>query len=345
METLFQFLSWISVPALHLKKINISLIGRLDRKVQSVPFNNPFSPSPITEACLERIPYPYLPISLVDVQKFHVYSYHSLEIYNILQQSRHLTEVVITPAPPSVSLNINPLAVACARLDHISLRQLSFVLTRENARQVTKIPVALDYLTLPALQKFHILTLKTELLPGILPGKLEPVEYSRIVNLLHRSECNLTEITFSVPVPVNNFLIPILKQSPALQNLDTFVDTEITGGVFRVLTLSEGNVPNLKTLRIEDVPCGRAMSGLLHEGDAFHEMVTSRLAADNRLERLRISLGTKWFHHRQFIPVAQNSRIRNLLKMKEEGLDVEFLLDRTDCLIEGDARHGLFGSM
>ncbi|PBK82271.1 hypothetical protein ARMGADRAFT_1038731 [Armillaria gallica] len=166
----------------------------------------------------------------------------------------------------------------------------------------------------------------------------------RIINLLHRSESDLTDLTFSVPVPVNSFLIPILRQSPALQKLNIFVDADTAGDVFRVLTLAERYVPNLKMLRIEDVPCRGAASGLLLEGDAFHEMVRSRFSGDSHLETLKLSLKTTWSPQELLIPIAWNSPLRDLVKMKEEWLDVQFLLDLKDCLLEGEAHTLFFGS-
>lgn len=145
--------------------------------------------------------------------------------------------------------------------------------------------MTLDYLTLPALQQFQILALQTEQLAAILLGALEPIEYSRIINLFRRSECGLTELTFSVPVPVDSFLLPILRQSPALQKSDIFVDAEIAGDVFRALTLVDGNVhvPNLKILRVMDVPCpgAPALCGLLQEADALQTIGKAQILQDN----------------------------------------------------------------
>ncbi len=307
--------------------------------------DNPFSSSPITEATLERIPYSYMPINVRMLQRFRVCSYDPAEIYSIFRNSQHLIEIVITTDAPPRFFNVERvLSITYPRVVHTSLRQLSFVLTWENARRVTKIPVTLDYITLPALQEFQILASQTQPLAGILPGTLEPIEYSRIINLLHRSESDLTDLTFSVPVPVNSFLIPILRQSPALQKLNIFVDADTAGDVFRVLTLAEGYVPNLKKLRIEDVPCRGAASGLLLEGDAFHAMVRSRFSGDSHLETLKLSLKTTWSPQELLIPITWNSPLRDLVMMKEEGLDVQFLLDLKDCLLEGEAHTLFFGS-
>lgn len=123
---------------------------------------------------------------------------------------------------------------------------------------------------------------------------------------------------------------------------------EIAGDVFRALILVDGNVhvPNLKILRVKDVPCrgAPALSGLLQKAGALHAMVLSCSGGSNLLETLSLSLEMTWFHNRRFIPVAANSHIRNLLKIKE-GLDVTFLLDTKDCLVEGNARTRLFGSL
>ncbi|PBK64930.1 hypothetical protein ARMSODRAFT_1022648 [Armillaria solidipes] len=247
-DMLSKFLTWVSLPAIRLKKINISLIGRL-QKILHVAYNNPFSSSPIMEATLQHVRYSYLPINMTSLRRFGLHSYDPLEVHTIFQYSQHLTEFIITPAGPPRPFNINSSAIIYPQVHHTSLRQFSFVLIRENTRQVAKI--LLDYLTLPALQQFQVLALQTEQLAAILPGDLEPVEYSRIINLFRRSECSLTELTFSVPVPVNSFLLPILRQSPALEQLDIFVNAEIAGDVFGALTLADGSA----CFQSEDTAC------------------------------------------------------------------------------------------
>ncbi|SJL18130.1 uncharacterized protein ARMOST_21702 [Armillaria ostoyae] len=166
----------------------------LGHKILPVAYNNPFSSSPITEATLQRVPYSYLPIDMSSLQRFGLYD--PLVVHNVFQYSQHLTEFIITPAGPPRLISINSSAIIYPQVHQPSLRQLSFVLTRENTRQATEIPLTLDYLTLPALQQFQILALQTEQLAAILPGALEPVEYSRIINLFRRSECSWTELTF-----------------------------------------------------------------------------------------------------------------------------------------------------
>ncbi|KAK0431021.1 hypothetical protein EV421DRAFT_1855572 [Armillaria borealis] len=345
-EALSELLSSISLPLIRLSTVNIAVSGEFEPPHHHrMADENPFSSSPITEATLHRIPYSYMPINVRMLQRFHVCSYDPAEIHSIFRNSQHLIEIVITTCPPPRFLNVEPsLRITYPSVVHTSLRQLSFVLTWENARRITKIPVTLDYITLPALNEFQILASQTQPLPGILPGTLEPIEYSRIINLIHRSGCDLTDLTFSIPVPVNSFLLPMLRQSPALERLDIFVDADTAGDVFRVLTLAEGKVPNLKKLRIADAPCRGAVSGLLLQGDAFHAMVRSRLSGDSHLKTLRLSLKTIWSRQDLLIPIARDSPLRDLVKMKEEGLDVEFLFNLEDCLLEGEAFNLFFGS-
>ncbi|KAK0482159.1 hypothetical protein EDD18DRAFT_1433468, partial [Armillaria luteobubalina] len=301
--------------------------------------DNPFSSSPIIEATLPCLPYSYLPINVRMLQRFSVCSYDPAEILSIFRNAPDLIEIVITMCPRSYYLDVEPPLITYPPVFHTSLRQLSFVITPENVDDVTKVPQTFDYITLPTLNEFQILTSSD----SVFPATLEHVEYSRIVNLLHRSECNLTDLTFSIPIPVTSFLIPVLRQFPALQKLDVFIDTHTAGDVFRALTLTEGRVPNLRKLRIEDAPYGG--SGLLLQGDALHAMVRSRLSGDCHLKTLQLSLKKTWSDHNDlFIPVARNSPFHDLFKMKEEGLDVEFLFNQEDCLVKGEASTLFFGS-
>ncbi|KAK0505604.1 hypothetical protein EDD18DRAFT_1098940 [Armillaria luteobubalina] len=242
-------------------------------------------------------------------------------------------------------INVQPLLpITYPPVFHTSLRQLSFFLTWENAHRATKVLQTVDYITLPALKEFQILTQKPP--DGLCPATLEPIDYSRIINLLHWSGCDLTDLTFSIQVPVEGFLIPVLRQSPALEKLDIFVDAPTAGDVFRALTLAEGHVLNLKMLHITDVPYQMAKSALLL-GDLFHTMLQSRLTGDSHLETLQLTLTVRLSqsHHRKVIPVAWDSPLRDLVKMKEEGLDVEFLFNLEDCLVEGEASTVFFGSL
>ncbi|KAK0431028.1 hypothetical protein EV421DRAFT_2041488 [Armillaria borealis] len=196
-DMLSKFLSWVSLQAIRLKQINISLIGRL-QKILPVAYNNPFSSSPITETTLQRVPYSYLPIDMASLQRFGLHSYDPLEVHTIIQHSQPLTEFIITLAGPPRPFNIN------------SSHQRSYTL-----KCITRLFDSSHLSLYGKIRQYQILALQTEQLAAILPGALEPVEYSRITNLFRRSECSLIELTFLVPVPVNSFLL-ILRQSPAL---------------------------------------------------------------------------------------------------------------------------------
>ncbi|KAK0207509.1 hypothetical protein IW262DRAFT_535094 [Armillaria fumosa] len=341
---LSELLSSISPPLIRLSVVKISVSGDYEPPHhRRIVDHNLFSSSPITEATLRRLPYSYVPLNVRMLRRFRLCSYDPAEIRSIFRNAPHLIEIVITMCPPPDYLNIEPpLPITYPPVFHTSLRQLSFFLTWENARRVTKVPLTLNYITLPALNELQILTSQTQP-DGRLPETLEPIEYSRIINLLHRSGCDLTDLTFSIPVPVNSFLIPVLRQSPALQKLDILVDVQTAGDVFLALTLAEGQVPNLRKLRIADSPYG--VSGLLLQGKVFHAMARSRLSGDSHLKTLQLSLRMAWSDHSNLlIPVAQSSPFRDLLKMKEEGLDVEFLFNLEDCLVEGKASTLFFGS-
>ncbi|KAK0482155.1 hypothetical protein EDD18DRAFT_1467847 [Armillaria luteobubalina] len=341
-----ELLSSISLPLTRLTTVNIAGCSEYGPPYhRCLGHDNPFSSSPIIEATLPHLPYSYLPINVRMLQRFHVCSYDPAEILSIFRNAQDLIEFVITMCASPRYINVQPpLPITYLPVFHTSLRQLSFFLTWENAHRVTRVPQTVDYITLPALKEFQILTQKAP--DGLLPATLEPIDYSRIVNLLHRSGCDLTDLTFSIQVPVEGFLIPVLRQSPALEKLDIFVDAPTAGDVFRALTLAEGHVPNLKKLRITDVPYQMAGSALLLEGDSFHTMLQSRLTGDSHLETLQLTLMLRLSrsHHRKVIPVAWDSPLRDLVKMKEEGLNVEFLFNLEDCLVEGEASTVFFGS-
>ncbi|PBK81093.1 hypothetical protein ARMGADRAFT_1091643 [Armillaria gallica] len=120
------------------------------------------------------------------------------------------------------------------------------------------------------------------------------MEEARLVDLFHRSDCNLISLTLSIPFAVDTFLIPILIQSRTLQYLDVKVDTQMAGGVFRSLS-SEAD-PG-------EIECGSTLGSL-----------------------------------RDSVP-----RFLDLLRLKEEGLEVSFQINDADCLL-GDMRNKFFGS-
>ncbi|KAK0467533.1 hypothetical protein IW261DRAFT_1574050 [Armillaria novae-zelandiae] len=281
------------------------------------------------------------------LQRFRVCSYDPTEIHSIFSNTQHLIEIAITMCLPPRHLNIvPPWPITYSPVVHTSLRQLSFVLTWEKNPRITKIPQTMNYITLPALNKLRLLTTQKQPSPEIFPTTMHSIEYSRIVNLLHRSRCHLTDLTISIPVPVDSFLNPVLRQCPALEKLDIFVHASTASGVFRVLNLTKGKVPNLKKLRVADAPYRGGGSALLLQGDAFLEMVQSRFGANSHLETLQLSLTLKmtWLQHKKLIPIARDSPLRDLVKMKEEGLNVELLFNLRDCLVEGEASTAFFGS-
>ncbi|KAK0505596.1 hypothetical protein EDD18DRAFT_1275158 [Armillaria luteobubalina] len=341
---LSELLSLISLPLIHLSVVKISVSGAYSPPHHGrITDPNLFSSSPITDATFDDFPYLILPINVRMLQRFRACFYNPDEIGSIFRNASDLIEIVITMCPRPRPRDVEPaLPIPYPSVSHTSLRQLSFVRTWENAEDVINVSQIFDYITLPTLKEFQILAWPRPI-DDEFPRWLEHVEYSRIVNLLHRSGCDLTDLRFSIPVPVQSFLIPVLRQSPALEKFDVFIDTDTAGDVFRALTLPEGQVPKLRKLRIEDTPYAKC--ALLQEGDAFHAMVRSRLGGDtnSHLKTLRLSL-TLLHPFGSLFPVAQDSPFRDLLKMKEEGLDVEFLFNMEECLVEGEASTVFFGS-
>ncbi|KAK0243594.1 hypothetical protein EDD85DRAFT_874920 [Armillaria nabsnona] len=343
-EELSDLLSLTSSAALRLTKISISLYGVDEPEINQAVLTNIFSSSPLTEAYLQHIPYSSMPINTTKLRKYHVYSYDPAELLTMLHQAHHLTEFVVTmaPAPRRFISNIPPVTYAHTHY-RTSLQRLSFVVTLQNTRGRSKIPLIFNSVSLPALQQFDILAQEDQPLFGIQLATFEPHEYSHIVDLFRRSECNLTIVTLAVPVSVQAFLVPILAQSPALQKLDICVNASIAGDAFKVLTLEQGTAQHLKELRIKEDPLRTAISGILEEADGLHLMVTSRSYGDSCLETLVLSLTSAWGDWRLASPVAKDSPLRDLFRMKEKGLHIELLLDRRDCLVDGEARVDFFG--
>lgn len=342
-EGLSELLPLASSPAIKLTTLRIRLSGVFQPEIDHAVLNKLFSSSPIREAHLQRIAYSNMPINMTELLKFHVYSYDSAELHSMLHRAQCLTEVVLTPAPPPRDFAANTPLLAYPHMRHISLQRLSFVVTMENIRGVNKVPLTFDYVSLPALRQFSILVQEEKPLFGILPRIFDPVEYSRLIDLFHRSKCNLTMLTFAVPIPVEAFLVPILAQSPALQKLDITVNPGVAGGTFRALDVEQGAAQHLKELCIKEVPIRRAKSGLLEEVHGLHAMVLSRSYGNSRLETLHLSLDTLWAVQWPVIPVAQDSPFRDLFTIKEKGMNVKFLLDGEDCLIDGATRVSFFG--
>lgn len=105
-------------------------------------------------------------------------------------------------------------------------------------------------------------------------------------------------------------------------------------------------VRNLKELCITEAPDSVARSCLLEEEDQFYAMVLSRSDGncDSRLEALILSLDSSWGNNQWLdIPLPTRSPFRNLLKIKEEAMDVKLLLDGKDYLVDEEARVTFFG--
>ncbi len=110
-----------------------------------------------------------------------------------------------------------------------------------------------------------------------------------------------------------------------------------------MLTLEQGTAQHLKELRIKEDPLRTAISGILKEADGLRLMVTSRSYGDSCLETLVLSLTSAWGDSLLTFPVAKDSPLRDLFRMKEKGLHIELLLDRKDCLVDSEARVDFFG--
>ncbi|PBK69174.1 hypothetical protein ARMSODRAFT_1085040 [Armillaria solidipes] len=341
-QGLSELLSLASSPAIKLTSLRICVFGVFQPEINHPVLNNLFSSSPIREAQLECVTFSNMPINMTELLKFHMYSYDPAELRSMLHRAQHLTELAITPAPPPRDFAGN-IPLLTSHMRHTSLQRLSFVVNMENTRGVNKVPLTFDYVSLPALQQFGILVQADQPLFGLLTGRFEPAEYSRLLDLFQRSKCSLTILTFSIPISVQAFLVPILTQSPALQKLDIFVNPRVARDTFKALDLEQGAARHLKELCIKEAPIRRAESGLLEEVNGFHAMVLSRSYGDSRLETLHISLELWWTVQQLAIPVAQDSLFRDLFTMKEKGMNVKFLLDGEDCLIDGAARVSFFG--
>ncbi|SJL16968.1 uncharacterized protein ARMOST_20505 [Armillaria ostoyae] len=332
-----EILSLSSSPAINLKKLRLGLSSDCRTVLSGIPLHDLFSSSPMREANLQRKTYLLMPINMAELHKFSAYSYEPGRMLFILQQAQNLTEFIITPAQLSVHV-FEPFAYA--RITHTSLQRLSLCITSSNcSKGVVKVPVTFDYVTLPALRQFDILG------EEFMGHDFEPDEYSRLVDLFHRSKCNLIIITFSLPVFANALLVPLLELSPALEKLDVAVNASVARDVFNVLTLERGMARRLKELSIRETPFHTVKCGILECVNELHEMILSRLVGDSRLETLCLALNTPWVNHPLPLPlpIAQDSPLRDLFKMKDKGLGVKILLDGKDCRMNEKARVGFFG--
>ncbi|KAK0457589.1 uncharacterized protein EV420DRAFT_1480650 [Desarmillaria tabescens] len=339
-DDVFEYMSLAAYPAIQLTKLSIYTDADIRLESKHVVFNSLFSSSPIREAHFEDFPYLRLPINMAELRKLFVYSYDPTELHCVLRRAQHLIEISVTPTRPPRNFSTSS---AYTPVIHTSIERLSLVMTHDIHR-VTKFPISFDSVTLPALCQFDILTDGDKPLFQLADGTFQDVEYSRMLDLFRRSECNLTILILSIPVYVESFLVPILMQSPALQKLDIFIDASVAKDVFKVLALQRGLAQQLEELCIEEAPFRTAKSSLLEEEDEFHQMFLSRSVGNRRLETLRLVINTSWCQPRLPLPVGKESSFRDLFRFKDEGMDIKFLLDGKDCLVDKVARVRFFGS-
>ncbi|KAK0435731.1 hypothetical protein EV421DRAFT_1739993 [Armillaria borealis] len=325
-EQIYRLLNLASSPAVQLMKFHLSLrFGTRLPKFRQEVLSNLFSSSPIQDASLPKIFYSRIPINLTELRKFHIYSSSPAELYSILQRAQHLIKFTVTPGPGSHRLT---LPSTYSDMSHTAVRKLSFSISGEIQDNINNIPFPFSHITLPALRQFDIL------LGEIFRSRLDnlgTLDHSGMIDFLHRSQCNLTTITLDVPTAVETFLLPILAQSPGLRKLHIFVNTSVARDVFELLVSERGLVQHLKDLSIEELPISPDKSSLFEESDAFHTMILSRSGSDRRLEIVPI-------------PVAQDSPFRDLFRIKDQGVDVKFLFNGKDCLVDENARTTFFGS-
>ncbi|KAK0471880.1 hypothetical protein IW261DRAFT_1510732 [Armillaria novae-zelandiae] len=297
--------------------------NRYDDTLDPVTSAKFFSSSPITELDLD--------------------SPDSADIYSIFQRVHNLLQLYISPSPdvPPRNFTLNSSSTQYPLVRHTSLQALRVAITFGNEGTVTALPQIFDSVYLPALYQFSLALNEKQRRLKYWLDKCTPIECSSLIDLFRRSQCTIFYLTFSIPISVENLLIPILKQSGQLRTLEIFVNAEIARDVFRALSLEQGMAPYLKGLCIRESPFGKAKCGLLEAVDEFHAMVLSRTEGGGRLKTLTLSLEPK--DHTPLLPVAQSSSFHNLFAMKERGMEVVLLLDGKDCLVDEDARVRFFG--
>ncbi|KAG7441274.1 uncharacterized protein BT62DRAFT_1046350 [Guyanagaster necrorhizus] len=327
-----------SSPAIQLTNLRINLSYTIQPPVYATVSHKLFSSSPIQDATFQDILYQCMPINLTELHKFHVYSYDPAELHNMLQHAQCLTEFTITPAPCPHDF-AGP--ISYPHITHTSLQWLAFVISGPDTYHFDKVSVTFDYVTLPALQEFNILRPEHWM---FFPITFKAVEYSRLINLFQRSECNLTIITLSIPVSVELFLDPILMQSPALQKLDLIIDTATARDTFKALEFERGKARHLRELCIREVEIEMGNISLMKEAVGFHAMVLSRLNSNSHLAKLRLLLPEFHWDMHQASSVPKNSSFHNFFRIKNQGIYTEFLLDREDCLVDRDTHVHIFGS-
>ncbi len=334
---LSEFSSLVSVPPTQLKRLMITIedVHGDGPTLPRLGCSNPFTSSRITSAVFRYLTHSQLPIPLEELDMFSTCTNASSEILSILQQAQKLTNLCLQPVrhPLGVTLPTN----AYPSITHPFLRELCFTVLLQHEPRHTCIHNVFDYVSLPALNSFSVVPSNPYVYNSI---ALTPMEEARLVGLFHRSDCNLTSLTLSIPFAVDTFLIPILIQSLTLQYLDVKVDTQMAGGVFRSLSSEAEYAPNLRDLHIEEfVGYSGSTSGILGESAAFHAMILSRWKEPRVLENLSVDLLWEAFR----IPPESVPRFLDLLRLKEEGLEVSFQINDADCLL-GDMRNKFFGS-
>ncbi|KAK0457532.1 uncharacterized protein EV420DRAFT_1748673 [Desarmillaria tabescens] len=340
-----ELLSYASFLAFNLKKFSINLTGPFEiNLVEHRPHVlDLLSSSPIRELHLECIPYSHAPINITELQKFSTYSYDPAELHSIFRNAKRLVEFVITPGQARSDFVSDIPSTSYPYTCHTSLERLSFVITMENwSRSFSKIPSIFDHVSFPALKHFEILQHD-----GYDMVWFDTTEYLRLHDLFRRSQCSLTVLTFSAPISVDSLLIPLLAQSPTLHKLNIFLRRDIVKDIFKALSLEQGMAPNLKEPCITEAPRTLTQACLLEEADQFYAMILSRADGDSggRLEKLRVSFdSSRGDHEWMTLPVSHDSPFRNLLRMKERGMNIEFLLDGKDYINDGKARVAFFGS-
>ncbi|KAK0243593.1 hypothetical protein EDD85DRAFT_804494 [Armillaria nabsnona] len=338
-EQIYRLLNLASSPAVQLMKFHLrSRFATRLPKFREEVLSNLFSSSPIQDAYLPNIVYSRMPINLTELRKFHIYSSSPAELYYVLQRARHLTGFTVTPGPGSHRLT---LPSTYFDMSHMAVRKLSFSISREIQDSIDNIPFPFSHITLPALRQFDILlgeNVRSQL------NDFGMLDHSGMIDFLHRSQGNLTTITLGIPTAVKTFLLPILAQSPGLRKLHIFVNTSVARDVFELLASERGLVQHLKDLSIEELPISPDKSSLFEESDAFHKMILSRSGSDRRLEIVRLSLNTFRIGRHAPIPVARDSLFRDLFRIKDQGVDVRFLFNGKDCLVNENIRTIFFGS-
>ncbi|KAK0243603.1 hypothetical protein EDD85DRAFT_784151 [Armillaria nabsnona] len=327
---LLEFLSLPSSPDILLRELNIFMYDARPLDINPAMLAKLFSSSPITELGLEGIPYSSMSIDVDKLRKLRVHSYDPVEIYSILQHAHNLLELAITPSVPPNDFAVNRSPTDYPLVRHASLQMLSVAVTLSDGEGITALPEIFNCVYLPALYQFALSVKEDQLLLAHRLETCTPIECSSLIDLFRRSQCTIFFLTFSVPISAENLLIPILTQSTYLRDLDIFVNAGIAMDVFRALSREQGMVPYLTGLRIRESPSGRQKV-----------VCWKRTDGGGHLKMLRLALELSW-DNELLLPVAPSSLFHDLFRMKENGMNIELLLNGKDCLIDGGARVSLF---